>query len=622
MSEGKETESRITINTKKKIAIAVALGVVLFSGGLGIHLLHSPEKNESKEIEYTTISSEKSLENPSIRNADKATKRSKTKVVEKNQVDRKKESKSKENNSQSILFDSIFSRIDESNEEPNQTKEALTQKQPLLTLPELKEIAKVTEEKEKQKELLKSKQKENAELVLVGKEGEETEKDEGVEPTPLSTPTPILDPSLEPEPTPILPVESKPKIVVSQSYFELNEGDSFDVSNYYSVFDSMDQSPSVWIENNTLSVGTNTMTIHVVNKFGYSDTETITVQVNGRPKIQSVSNTIEVSIHESIDMGKYFSATDPEDGNLQEKIEFLSTVNTGIEGEYLVTATIKDSRGVEAEPTTIRFFVKNEAPVIQGESSYTVSIDESFSILNLLSVTDKEDDRDGYPINLTEENILENDLDLTKEGIYTIKIGNVADRDGKKAEDKGITVNVVNEAPVVMASNQTLKIGDSFDPQAFLNSISASDKEDTKNQLTPTISVDEETLYSIRTDIPGVYKIAVTAIDSQGKATTVFATITVVEDDSATTESPETKENELDIPSVEAQSDQIAPEEPLTEKKEHSPLLPTENHIDSVEEAPEESEETSLEEKQGQGDSAGGSELESGDQVNVQNPSV
>ncbi|BDP81204.1 hypothetical protein EfmAA290_18800 [Enterococcus faecium] len=70
-------------------------------------------------------------------------------------------------------------------------------------------------------------------------------------------------------------------------------------------------------------------------------------------------------------------------------------------------------------------------------------------------------------------------------------------------------MNVVNEAPVVMASDQTLKIGDSFDPQVFLNSISASDKEDTKNQLTPTISVDEETLYSIRTDISGVYKIAV-----------------------------------------------------------------------------------------------------------------
>ncbi|OOG23528.1 hypothetical protein BZK37_17395 [Enterococcus casseliflavus] len=52
----KRLSPRITKNTKKKIAIAVALGGVLFSGGLGIHLLHSPEKNESKEIEYTTIS--------------------------------------------------------------------------------------------------------------------------------------------------------------------------------------------------------------------------------------------------------------------------------------------------------------------------------------------------------------------------------------------------------------------------------------------------------------------------------------------------------------------------------------------------------------------------------------
>ena len=577
MSEGKETESRITKNTKKKIAIAVALGIVLFSGGLGIHLLHSLEKNASKEIEYTTISSE----NPSIRNTDKATKQSKTKAIEKNQADRKKESKNKENNSQSTLFDSIFSRIDESNEELDQMKEALIQTQPLLTLPELKEIAKVTEEKEKQKELLKSKQKEKAELILIGKDVEGTDKDEGVEPTPL--PTPIPDPSPKPEPTPILPVESKPKIVVSQSYFELNEGDSFDISNYYSVFDSMDQSPSVWIENSTLSVGTNTMTIHAVNKFGYSDTAAITVQVNGRPKIQAVSTTIEVSIHESIDMGNYFSATDPEDGNLQEKIEFLSTVNTGIEGEYLVTATVKDSKGFEAAPVTIRFFVKNEAPVIQGESSYTVSIDESFSILNLLSVTDNEDDRDGYPIKLTDENILENDLDLTKEGIYTIKIGNVTDRDGKKAEDKVITVNVVNEVPVVTVSNQTLKIGDSFDPQAFLDSILISDKEDDKNQLTPTISVDEDTLYSIRTDMPGVYEIAITATDSHGKSTTVLAIITVVEADSATTEKPETEENELDTPSEDDENDQMAPEERITEDTENHTSLPTEDHVDSVE---------------------------------------
>ncbi|WP_216367611.1 hypothetical protein, partial [Anoxybacillus sp. EFIL] len=69
------------------------------------------------------------------------------------------------------------------------------------------------------------------------------------------------------------------------------------------------------------------MTIHAVNKFGYSDTATIIVQVNGRPKIQAISSNVEVSIHETIDLSTYFSATDPEDGNLQEKIEFLSTVN-------------------------------------------------------------------------------------------------------------------------------------------------------------------------------------------------------------------------------------------------------------------------------------------------------
>lgn len=603
MSEEKETRSQKTPSNKRKIVIAVALGAVFFSTALGINALNSSSKSEFKDMERVITSSQKQ----NINGSSQSKNQSESDRTDQKQDDEKKSSD--KTSADSGLFDSIFSRIQGSSEETSLAKS-------LLTLADLKEVAKVTETTEK--DLAINTDNEGLGPILVGKDVEETDKDEGVEPTPLPTPIPIPDPSPapDPEPTPILPVESKPKIVVSQSYFELNEGDSFDVSNYYSVFDSMDQSPSVWIENSTLSVGTNTMIIHAVNKFGYSDTATITVQVNGRPKIHAVATTIEVSIHESIDMAKYFSATDPEDGNLQEKIEFLSTVNTGIEGEYLVTATVSDSKGFEAVPVTIRFFVKNEAPVIQGESSYTVSIDESFSILNQLSVTDKEDDRDGYPIELTNDNILENNLDLTKEGIYTIKIGNVSDRDGKKAEDKVITVKVVNEAPVVTVSNQTLKIGDSFDPQAFLDSISVSDKEDDKNHLTPTISVDEEILYSIRTDIPGVYEIAVTATDSHGKSTTVLAIITVVEDDSATSEKPETEENESDTPSGDGENSEVVPEDQVPEETENHTSLPTENHLDSVEAVIEEPSKEELIERTESFD------LEINEQVDVQTPDV
>jgi hypothetical protein len=598
MSEEKETCSQKQPSPKRKIVIAVALGAVIFSTALGINALNSSSKSEFKDMERVTISSKNQNTNDSSQ--------SKSDCTDQKQDNEKKSSDKK--SADSNLFDSIFSRIQGSSEETSSTKS-------LLTLADLKEVAKVTESTEKGKnsgrDLVVNTDNKGSEPILVGKDVEEPDNEEGVDPTPLPTPTPIPDPSPEPEPTPILPVESKPKIVVSQSYFELNEGDSFDISNYYSVFDSMDQSPSVWIENSTLSVGTNTMTIHAVNKFGYSDTATITVQVNGRPKIQAVSTTIEVSIHESIDMGKYFPATDPEDGNLQDKIEFLSTVNTGIEGEYLVTATVKDSKGFEAVPVTIRFFVKNEAPVIQGESSFTVSIDESFSILNQLSVTDKEDDRDGYPIELTNDNILENDLDLTKEGIYTIRIGNVTDRDGKKAEDKVITVKVINEAPVVTVSNQTLKIGDSFDPQAFLDSISVSDKEDDKNHLTPTISVDEETLYSIRTDMPDVYEIAITATDSHGKSTTILAIITVVENDSATSENPETEENESDTPSGGGENGEVVPEE-----TENHTSLPTEDHLDSIEEVLEDHS------KEKQIESTESTELGINDQLIEQTPNI
>ncbi|MEC5317193.1 DUF5011 domain-containing protein [Enterococcus casseliflavus] len=556
MSEKKESRSQKTANHRRKIVIAGALGAVLFSTTLGISALNSPLKDKSRNLEHVTSSSQKKVTSNSSLSKNQS---NEVGVYRKEDSDKKSSSNS---SAESSLYDSIISRTQEPNQQTNQV-------QSLLSLAELEEVAKVTSKTEN------------------GKDGVGINQEEEKEPTPEPLPTPIPDPSpeLEPEPKPIQPVESKPQIVVSQSYFEINEGDPFDISNYYFVSDSMDTSPSVWIENDTLSVGTNVIIIHAVNRFGYSDTSTITVKVNGRPKLQVVSESIEVSIHETIDLADFFSATDPEDGDLQDKIKFLSTVNTGIEGEYLVTATVKDSKGFEAVPVTIRFFVKNEAPFIQGESSYTVSIDESFSILDHISVTDREDDRDGYPIELTSENILESDLDLNNEGIYTIKIGKITDRDGKKAEDKVITVKVINESPVVTVSNQTLKVGDSFDPQAFLDSISVTDKEDDKNHLTPTISVDEETLYSIRTDIPGVYEIAVTATDSHGKTTTVLAIITVVEDDSDTSGNSETEENESDTPSGDGENGEVVPEEQVPEETENHTSLPTEGHLDFVEAA-------------------------------------
>ena len=277
MSEEKETRSQKQPSPKRKIVIAVALGAVIFSTALGINALNSSSKSEFKDMERVTTSSK----NQSTNDSSQSKSQSKSDRTDQKQDNEKKSSDKKSVDSN--LFDSIFSRIQGSSEETSSTKS-------LLTLADLKEVAKVTESTEKGKnsgkDLVVNTDNKGPEPILVGKDVEEPDNEEGVEPTPLPTPAPIPDPSPEPEPTPILPVESKPKIVVSQSYFELNEGDSFDISNYYSVFDSMDQSPSVWIENSTLSVGTNTMTIHAVNKFGYSDTATITVQVNGRPKFR------------------------------------------------------------------------------------------------------------------------------------------------------------------------------------------------------------------------------------------------------------------------------------------------------------------------------------------------
>ncbi|OTE88069.1 hypothetical protein B1K96_37890, partial [Escherichia coli] len=111
MSEEKETRSQKTPSNKRKIVIAVALGAVIFSTALGINALNSSSKSEFKDMEHVTTSSQDQNTNSS----------SQSKIQsEIDRTDQKQDDEKKSSDTTSAdsgLFDSIFSRIQDSSEE-------------------------------------------------------------------------------------------------------------------------------------------------------------------------------------------------------------------------------------------------------------------------------------------------------------------------------------------------------------------------------------------------------------------------------------------------------------------------------------------------------------------------
>ncbi|CEN83265.1 IdeS/Mac family cysteine endopeptidase [Paraclostridium sordellii] len=218
--------------------------------------------------------------------------------------------------------------------------------------------------------------------------------------------------------------------------------------------------------------------------------------------------------------------SDKEDKNLDVKYE--GKVNTDLAGNYTITITAKDSKGltttkkvtvvVKAKPE-IKKEVKNEAPVITATENLTLEVGQKFdtSMLNV-KVSDKEDKN----LDVKYEGKVNTDL----AGNYTIT---VTAKDSKGlTTTKKITVvvkekpeikkEVKNEAPVITATeNLILEVGQKFDT-SMLN-VKVSDKED-KN-------LDVKYEGKVNTDLAGNYTITITARDSKELTTTKKVNVVV-----------------------------------------------------------------------------------------------
>ena len=243
--------------------------------------------------------------------------------------------------------------------------------------------------------------------------------------------------------------------------------------------------------------------------------------INSAPVIKATDKTITVG--DTFDPMADITAEDAEDGNLTAKIVVeKNDVKTDVAGKYEVTYKVTDNQGATRRKTIIvtvnpKMEILNEAPVIHATDK-TITVGDTFDPMAGVTATDAEDG------NLTTKIVVEkNDVKTDVAGKYEVTYKVTDSQGATRRKTIIVTVNpkmeVLNEAPVIHATDKTITVGDTFDPMA---GVTATDAED--GNLTAKIEVKKN---DVDTTTPGKYEVTYKVTDSQGASFTKSITVTV-----------------------------------------------------------------------------------------------
>ena len=183
----------------------------------------------------------------------------------------------------------------------------------------------------------------------------------------------------------------------------------------------------------TSEAGTYKVTYKVKDNKGKEASKTVTITVipNEKPVINASDK--EIYLNSDFDPLDGVTASDKEDGDLTDSIEYTGEVNSNEVGDYKITYTATDKNGqVTTKTITVKVIV-NQLPVINAYDK-TIYLNSEFDPMDGVSAYDKEDG----PI--SEINVDKNEVKTDTLGKYEVTYS-VTDSYGQTVT-KTITVTV------------------------------------------------------------------------------------------------------------------------------------------------------------------------------------
>ena len=184
--------------------------------------------------------------------------------------------------------------------------------------------------------------------------------------------------------------------------------------------------------------------------------------------------------------------------------------------------TLKISNDLEnaKEINNVLDNIANKKPVISIISKVDkIYVGSKFDALDGVEATDKEDG------DITKNIIVSGEVDTTKAGKYTI-VYTVRDKNLQEVTLKRVVevleVPIINKAPIINATDKTIKVGEEFTNEDALKGVTAYDEED--KDITSKIKVIENT---VNTDQEGTYKVKYSVTDNDGATATKTINVTV-----------------------------------------------------------------------------------------------
>ena len=257
--------------------------------------------------------------------------------------------------------------------------------------------------------------------------------------------------------------------------------------------------------------GTYHVTYTVVDNSNFHASKTITVKVISAELPIITAEDKEVKQFEEFDYMDGVKATAYDGTDLTGDVTYEETVNTDVADTYEVTYKVKDAKGKEASKTITVTVIPDEKPVINA-SDKEIYLNSDFDPLEGVTASDKEDG----PIK-----DIEYDSEVKTDEVGDYKVTYTVKDSHGQVTTKTITVKViVNQLPVINASDKTIYLNSDFDP---LEGVTASDKEDG-----PISKIDVD-LNEVKTDQLGKYKVTYSVTDSYGQTVKKTITVTVSE---------------------------------------------------------------------------------------------